>query len=169
MLVLGQLAQSAEQITAKEEQLKAIFLWRLAQFVDWPADAFGNEKSPLVIGILGDNPFGSALESAVRGETAHGRKLVVRYFQNAEQASPCHIVYIAGFEPGRINAVTTALRGRNVLTVSDAPSMLREGGMVRFVNEGEKMKLRVDLAAVRKEGLTFDGRLLRIAEVTRAR
>jgi hypothetical protein len=168
-MALAQAAPSAGPAAGREEQLKAVFLWRLAQFVDWPADAFGNESSPLVIGILGDNPFGMALETAVRGETAHGRKLVVRYFRAADQASPCHILYLAGFNQGEIAPVTSVLRGRNVLTVSDAESMLREGGMVRFVNDGQKIKLRVDLAAVRKEGLTFDGRLLRIAEVTRVR
>lgn len=151
------------------EQLKAVFLWRLAQFIEWPADAFRAPDSPLVIGVVGNNPFGRALEVATSGETAHNRKLVVRYYRSVREANPCHILYLSGFEEGQMSAVTSALRGRKVLTVSDAPTILREGGMVRFVPEGDKIILRVDLAAIRNEGLNVDARLLRIAEITRAR
>lgn len=163
------LACLAEEPVPKPQQLKAVFLLRLAQFVEWPADAFPAPQTPLVIGVLGQNPFGQALELAVRGETAHGRKIIVRHFRHVQLVAGCHILHISESEAPRLASITSALRGRSVLTVSDVDSILREGGMVRFVSNGNKVNLRVDLVAIKSERMAVDTRLLRIAEVSRVR
>src|SRR6185295_17077931 len=56
-----------------EYQVKAVFLFNFTQFVDWPAQSFADARAPFVIGVLGRDPFGSALDEAVRGETVNGR------------------------------------------------------------------------------------------------
>jgi hypothetical protein len=169
LIALGVMPSVAQQPTAKTQQLKAVFLLRLAQFIEWPADAFAAPQSPLVIGVLGENPFGEALQLAVSGETARGRKIELRTFTHVQLVSGCHVLYISEGQSDRIEAITRALRGRAVLTVSDADSILRQGGMVRFLTDGDKVNLRIDLAAVKSERLTVDARLLRIAEVSRVR
>ena len=39
---------------SKEYQLKAVFLWRLAQFTEWPPDAFEHAESPIAVCVLGE-------------------------------------------------------------------------------------------------------------------
>ncbi len=70
-----------------EYQLKAVFLFNFAQFVEWPASAFPNAETPLVIGILGEDPFGAYLDETVRGETVNDRPLVVRPVSAASRRS----------------------------------------------------------------------------------
>jgi hypothetical protein len=154
----------------KEYQLKAVFLWRLAQFVDWPTNAFEETQSPLVIGVLGANPFGDALETVVRGETAHGRKLVVIYYRRVEQVKACHILFICESESRRVKQILTSLAGRSILTVSDIDDFTRRhDGMIRFLMEENKIKLRIDPDAAADAGLVLDARLLRMAEIVRKR
>src|SRR5688572_7510665 len=62
---------------SREYQLKAVFLYNFAQFTEWPTNSFSDQNSPIVIGILGNDPFGRVLDKTVEDETVHGRKLVI--------------------------------------------------------------------------------------------
>ena len=67
-----------------EYQVKAVFLFNFSQFVDWPPASFADGRSPLVIGVLGRDPFGATLDEIVRGETVNGRPLVVRRYESID-------------------------------------------------------------------------------------
>ncbi|MPZ76132.1 MAG: DUF4154 domain-containing protein [Deltaproteobacteria bacterium] len=153
---------------SKEYQLKAVFLWRLAQFTQWPSNAFEDASSPIFICVLGENPFGDALDEAVRGETAHARKFVVRHYRTVQEIKTCHILYISGSAARQIKEIIAALRGRSILTVSDIEGFtLSHDGMVRFLTEQNKIKLRVNVKAATAARLALDPRLLRAAEIVR--
>ena len=160
-------APSFAQVS-KEYQVKAVFLWRLAQFTQWPSNAFENADSPIAICVLGENPFGDALEEAVRGETAHGRRLVVRHYRSVQEIKACHILYIGGSVARQVKEIIAALRGRSILTVSDIEGFaLSYDGMVRFLTDQNKIKLRVNVKAATAARLALDPRLLRTAEIVK--
>ena len=160
------LSAPARAQVSKEYQLKAVFLWRLAQFTQWPSEAFENPDSPIVICVLGENPFGDALNAAVAGETAHGRRLVVQQHRAVDQIRPCHVLYVSGAGPRQAKEISAALAGRSVLTVRDldGPASSYET-VVRFVTEQNKIRLRINVKAATAARLVLDSRLLRAAEV----
>src|SRR5689334_16419660 len=92
---------SAEAAVTPEYQLKAVFLFNFTQFVEWPPQAFADANSPLVIGVLGDDPFGAYLDETVRGETVNGRPLTVQRYASVEEASKCHVLFISHSEAAR--------------------------------------------------------------------
>ncbi len=146
--------------------MKAVFLWRLAQFTQWPNDAFESPDSPIVICVLGENPFGDALNAAVAGETAHGRKLVVQQHRALDQVKSCHILYVTGPGPRQAKEITAALAGRSVLTVREIDSVASSyETMIRFLTEQNKIRLRIHLKPVTAARLVLDPRLLRAAEI----
>jgi hypothetical protein len=156
---------AAAQVS-KEYQLKAVFLWRLAQFTQWPADVFAQASDPIVICVAGDNPFGDALEAAVRGETAQGRPLAVQYSRGVDQMKACHIVYLTPPAARQPKEISAALAGRSILTVSDTePTPRAYNPMIRFLTENNKVKLLVNLKAVTAARLVLDPRLLRAAGI----
>jgi hypothetical protein len=148
-----------------EYQLKAVFLFNFSQFVDWPAAAFADGRSPLVIGVLGRDPFGATLDEMVSGETVNGRPLAVRRYQSIDQLDAVHILFIDRSQQARLDAVLAALKGRSVLTVGDFDGFARRGGIVRFINVGNKIRLRINLAAAQEAKLTISSKLLRPAEI----
>jgi hypothetical protein len=151
---------------SKEYQLKAVFLWRLAQFTQWPAAAFEHADSPIIVCVLGENPFGDALEQAVRGETAHGRKLLVQQHRGMQEIKTCHVLYITGLVARQVKEISAALAGRSVLTVTDSDSSGRSyDAIIRFVTEENKINLRIDVKAATAARLVLDPRLLRAAEI----
>lgn len=153
----------------KEYQVKAVFLFRLAQFVTWPTNRFSDTNSPVVIGVLGTNPFGEALPLAVRGETAQNRPIEIRELRRDEEAQRCHIVFISRSEASRAEQITGSLAGDSVLTVSDMEDfVIRKGGMVRFLTERNKVNLRINADAAKAAGLVLNSRLLRMAEIVKS-
>lgn len=154
----------AEHTVATEFQVKAAFLYNFAQFVDWPPNVLDGPNSPLIIGILGGDPFGSYLDELARGESVNGHPLVIRRFKSVAQIDRCHVLFISGTEGYHASQVAAALRGRSILTVCDWEGFAREGGMIRFVTEHNRIRLRINLEAARAAGLTISSKLLRSAE-----
>jgi hypothetical protein len=150
---------------SRELQVKAVFLFNFAQFTEWPSNAFAAADSPIIIGTLGNNPFGDFLRSTVTNEVVHGRKLVIQHYQKVEEVKNCHILYIGQSEADRLEHDLSVLKGRPVLTVSDIENAAYHGVMIRLFTEGNKVRLRVNLEEVKAAGLTLSSKLLRVAEV----
>lgn len=148
-----------------EYQVKAVFLYNFALFVDWPPSAFEEVQSPLVIGILGPDPFGRYLDEAVQNERVNNRPMVVRRFRRVEDITTCHILFISPSNSGQLEHVLNALKGQSILTVSDAADFCQMGGMIRFIDERNKIRLRINLEAAKAAGLRISSKLLRPAEV----
>lgn len=155
----------SQDVHPTADQVKAVFLFNFAQFVDWPSAAFAGPASPVVIGIIGEDPFGAYLDETVRGETLRGRALVVRRFHQNEDVRRCHIVFLAQSERDRIGTILEGVKGRPILTVSDDPGFLRRGGMVGFAFERNRVRVRINLVAVTAANLTVSSKLLRAAEI----
>jgi hypothetical protein len=150
---------------AKEYEIKAVFLYNFAQFVDWPPDAFADKSAPLVIGILGADPFGSYMDDVVRGETVNGRPYQVRRFAHPEDVTGCHILFISRSESGKLDEILDRLKGKSVLTVGDMDGFSQFGGMIRFVTENNKVRLRINVTAAKSAGLKISSKLLRPAQI----
>jgi hypothetical protein len=165
LLVLAAAAPCRAQTPPTEYEVKAVFLFNFSQFVDWPAASFADGRSPLVIGVLGSDPFGATLDEIVRGETVNGRPLTVRRYQSLDQVDTCHILFIDRSQDSQLDAIVAALRGRSVLTVGDFDSFARRGGMIRFITVGNKIRLRVNLSAAQEAKLAISSKLLRPAQI----
>ncbi len=148
--------------------VEAVFLFNFSQFVEWPAQSFPDSSSPIVIGVLGSDPFGAALDDVVRGEMVKGRPLVVRRSQHVEQLTDCHILFVSRSERSRLEPIVQLLKGRSILTVSDLEGFASEGGVIGFILVDNKIRLRVNLEAAHAAGLTLSSKLLRPAQIVGA-
>jgi hypothetical protein len=146
-------------------EIEAVFLFNFSQFVDWPSQVFAEPDSPIVISVLGSDPFGTTLDEVVRGEVVKGRSLIVRRFQRVEQLTDTQILFISRSERGRLESILTTLKGRSVLTVSDIEGFANNGGIICFVLVDNKIRLRVNLQAAKAAGLTLSSKLLRPAQI----
>jgi hypothetical protein len=150
---------------SKEYQVKAIFLFNFSQFVEWPASSFSDAKSPLVIGIWGDNPFGSYLKETINDETVKGRPLIIQYCRNTEDIKSCHILFFNERTGNKAEQILTGIKGKNILTVSDADNFIQQGGMVRFFTENNKIRMQINTKATGASNLTISSNLLRLAQI----
>ncbi len=144
-----------------EYQVKAAFLFNFAKFVEWPPSAFPDMNTPFVIGVLGSDPFGSYLDETVRGERVNSRPLVVQRYREASEIKQCHVLFISRSESHRLDQIVSSLKYRKILTVTDAGGS--GGVIVHFINEGNKIRFRIDVAAAKTADLTISSKLLRLA------
>ena len=165
LLLSGGLGLSAQAEVPREYQLKAVFLFNFAQFVEWPPQAFADAQTPLVIGVLGRDPFGAYLDETVRGETVNNRSLVVQRYGRVEDINTCHILFISRSEGDRLEQILARLRGRNILTVADAEGFVLPGVMIRLVTVENKIRLRINLEVAQAANLKISSKLLRSAEI----
>lgn len=163
LVAVGHLA--AQTSRAPESQVKAVFLFNFAQFVEWPPDAFADPDTPLVIGILGADPFEGFLDRAVRGEQLQGRSFQVRRYRSADEIKTCHILFIGGRDGQRVEEILRRLATRPILTVGDEDRFTERGGMIRFVTEQSRIRLQINVEAAQAAGLTISSKLLRLAEI----
>jgi hypothetical protein len=142
-----------------EYQVKAVCVLNAARFVSWPASAFGNPSSPLGIGILGDNPFGSALQDVVAGETIHERRIVVRRVALSEAAT-VQVLFISNSQRGHLDEILRALGDVSVLTISEIDRFTQNGGMLGLALDRGKIRFEVNSDAVRRAQLKIDSQFL---------
>jgi hypothetical protein len=162
---MGTLGSSAQAAISREYQVKAAFLFNLAQFVTWPPRALGKPDQPFIIGVLGKDPFGRFLDETVKGEKVGTHPMVVRRYGNAKDARNCQIVFISQSEKGRQASLLEDLKGRSVLTVGDFEGFAKGGGVVRFLTDKGKVRFRINLGAAKSAGLDISSRILRVAEI----
>jgi len=156
----------AQPETSKEKEVKAAFLFNFAQFVEWPGAAFSDAHAPLIIGLLGDDPFGGTLDATVQGETVNGRPLLVQRYRRVEEIKTCHILFISDSEKARLPRIFATLKGRPILTAGDSEGFARSGGMIRFITE-KRVRFRINREAAAAAGLTISSKMLRAAEILR--
>jgi len=159
------LAASASGAPPSEYQVKAVFLFNFAQFVEWPAGTFASPETPFVIGVLGQDPFGSQLDDVVRGETVDKRPMEVRRYRNIVELHDCNILYIGRSESPELSQILAAVRGRSILTVSDAQEADQKGVMIQLVTDRNRIRMRINVVAARAGSLTISSKLLRPAEI----
>lgn len=162
--ICGRVARAGE---APEYQVKAAFLYNFAKFVDWPAAAFASENSPFVIGVLGDDPFGSVLDKTVDNKSVHERKIVVRRYKKVDEAKACHILFISRSEKKQVAKDLERLDKSSTLTVGDMEQFLQQGGMVNFIIEDKKVRLEINPDAAERANLKISSKLLQVAHIVK--
>jgi YfiR/HmsC-like len=163
LLVTGGLLGAVASVS--EYRLKAVFLFNFAQFVEWPPAALPRDNAPFVIGVLGKDPFGTDLDEVVRGETVNQHPLAVARYHDVAEVRDCQILFIAASELTHLDAILAKLRGRSILTVSDAEGPPLRGVMIGLVRQDNRIRLRIDLQAAKAGNLTISSKLLRPAEI----
>ena len=166
MLLTASVAQAAEP-AVEEYQVKAAFLFNFAKFIEWPASAFQSADEPICICVFGKNPFGPALEDAVRGNTVGGRGFVVREVSSARQAAPCHILFVESSKQKQVRQLCEELKEFSILTVGDTEGFTANGGVINFKLKDARVRFEIAVDAAERAKLRISSKLLSLAETTK--
>jgi YfiR/HmsC-like len=162
----GEQSLPAQTAPSKEYQVKAVFLFNFAQFVEWPPAAFADASSPLIIGVLGEDPFGAYLDETVRAERVGNRPLQVQRYYRVDEITTCHVLFISRSEESRLAQTLASLKDRNILIVGDSDDFIQRAGMIQLATSQQgKIRLRINMNAARTANLTISSKLLRAAEL----
>jgi YfiR/HmsC-like len=156
-----------------EYEVKAAFLFRFAQFVEWPADTFKEPSEPFTYCTIGDDPFHGALERTLTGKTIGTRQLRVEHLSgtgagtstSTAKIGECQVLFVGGLADRKHVAETLASTGSlPILTVGEADQFVENGGAIGFCTEDNKIRFEVNLDAAGKAGLKISAKLLALAK-----
>ncbi len=164
VMMVTLLNAQAQDSKPGEYEIKAAFLYNFAKFVDWPVESFRDDSSNLTLGILGVDPFGSALDT-IKDKTVKGRKVMIKRSKNMEDLKGCHILFVSASEKGNLKQILNALRDSNVLTVSEIERFANRGGIINFIRVDNKIQFEINLEAAQRNKLKISSQLLRLARI----
>jgi len=162
---VGLRAAEAQTDTTREYQIKAAFLYNFVQFVKWPGTTFPSSDSPFYIGILGDDPFGSALDDTIAGESVDGHRLSVMRSPRIEELEGCQVIFVCRSEGNNLDAILSQLKSKPVLTVSELEGFAGKGGDIDFYLSGGKVRFEINPQSARQCGLKMSSQLLSLGKL----
>jgi hypothetical protein len=168
MLMAVQLA-AGEVVTpprSPEYLIKAAYLYNFAMFVEWPEEAFASANSPIVVGVVGDDPFGAALDRTVLDKRINNRRIEIRRLRiEDEDVRRCHILFLSPAESAHLPDLAQRIGRLSVLIVGDDSDTLTRGGTIAFSVKDNKVGFAINLAAARRARLAISSKLLNLARV----
>lgn len=164
-LLASTMQASAQDSAPTEYQLKAVFLYNFAKFIDWPPGSFATPQSPFLICILGVDPFGSAIDDTLRGKTVGDHPVMVQRAKEPADVRRCHIVFISASEKHRLPEILTALQGANTLIVGDSDRFTDSGGTIQLMLEQNHVRFSINTDAAESAGLRISSKLLALSKI----
>jgi hypothetical protein len=146
---------------------KAMVVYNVGKFVQWPDSVFENGNTPLRICVLGEKPIRSAF-GELHGKKVQGRLVEIKELESERGADTCHMLFLENKATQQLGDVLRAVQDLSVLTVYGGESFTEMGCVVGVTKKGSKMELSVDLSAAKRTGLTISSRLLEVAHVVGA-
>jgi hypothetical protein len=166
VLAVPSRAQTAGSSDSSEYLIKAGFTYNFAKLMQWPASTFPQPDSPIVIGILGSDPFGATLDSVLAGKKVNNRSFVVKHLKwGSADIKGCNILYVSTSEAARLDEIFHLLKGQPVLTIGQMPDFARRGGIINFIIEDDKVRFEVNVEAARQADISISSRLLTLAKI----
>ena len=192
-------AKNAEEA---EYGIKAAFIYNFMRFIEWPEDKLKAKRQrqqenvpssagddsisppPILIGILGKNPFRQAF-SPILGKKIGDRAIELVLFEgfepylragrnetealaayrkkNGQILARCDVLFICASEAGHLDSLLPLTEGSYAVTVSDIPEFVQRGGMIGFVTENNKVRFDIHLEPVEREKIKIRSQLLELA------
>ncbi len=171
----------ADSIASPEYQVKAAFLYNFIKFVDWPKEKMGDSNEPIILGIIGKDPFSNAFEP-IKDKPVKGKKVVISRFKELEELKKsgekdksflnreieslrkCHLLFICSSEEKNLREIINLVKDHSVLTVGDTNGFLEAGGIINFIMEEKKVHFEINATAAERAKLKIRSQLLRLSK-----
>jgi hypothetical protein len=154
----GQTSEDSEL----EYRVKAAFLLNFTKFVTWPDNPSDNADKSIIVCVLGNNPFGKALDS-IQGKEVSGRPIKIIYETDPKSLPYCHVIFISANLGDSASEILRKLSALHVLTVGESKGFAKSGGMIDFINVDNKIRFEINPSAVEAASLKMSSQLLKLA------
>jgi hypothetical protein len=154
----------AQQAPVGEYEVKAAFLYNFAKFVEWPEVSGAGGAPEFVIGILGQDPFGSDI-AVIEGKSVNGKILKIVRSDSLAELNNCQVLFISGPVENRLDDILKKLGSRPILTVGDTHGFAHAGIMINLFKKDNKIRFEINPTAAEKTGLRISSHLLRLARI----
>jgi hypothetical protein len=163
VLGLPQAGRAQVEGAVAEYQVKAAYLHKFLDFVEWPASAFENARSPFVVGVTGADPLAEELEALIARRRVESRPVLLRRLRPGEPPIGVHVLFAGRGAAARMGALVSATAKQPVLTVTETEDAFVAGSIINFAVIDKRVRFDVALRRAEAHGLKISSRLLGVA------
>ena len=142
------------------EAVKAAYLFRFAQYVEWPE---ATSDAPFIIAVSGADDVAAHLERLLPGMNVNGRRAEVRRVTRVQDLEGVHILFIGANTFGRTRALRTRAIEKPILIVTESEDGIDGGAVINFIEVDRKLRFEISLNAADRSGLRINSALLSVA------
>ncbi len=150
----------------EQYELMAVYLERIARFVEWPHKTESSmSDNYFVIGVLGENPFGTILTDLYAERTIKNKNIQVRYLSQLNEIDKCHLLFISRSMSEELPQILEIIAKKPILTVGDTEGFAEKGVLVNFFIENNKLRFEINEQGLHEAGILIDSLLLKVAKI----
>jgi YfiR/HmsC-like len=149
---------------ASEQTIKAAFLYKFAEYVDWPESVDTLSGGPFTIAVLGSGTLADDLARMTVDRTVNKRPIRVRALATDEVIDDVQMLFITNDQRDKLAALLAPIRSRPILTVTESKGAIEEGSVINFTISGDRVRFEISLDAADSHRLHLSSRLLAVAE-----
>jgi hypothetical protein len=148
--------------TAAEYELRAAFVYNFAKFVEWPPESFGDGNSPIHVCIAGNAAVAGAFQHVLGSKTVNRRELVIHRLTKPPGPRACQILYLAAENVDA--AWQERMTQADVLSVGESEEFGAQGGMIRLLREGDRLRFVIYRDNVERSRLKVSSKLMALSK-----
>jgi len=153
----------SELLEHDEYAVKAAMLVNFAKFVKWPSSAFPDGRSPFVIEVYGDDPFGRHLDEVAKGQQLDGRPISIRRVRKGGIDPSAHLLFVGDRSAKSLKELSIC-GGKPILIVGESEAFAKTAGHIGFVMDGLRIAFVINNRSAQSDGLMISSKLLNLAK-----
>lgn len=148
-----------------EYQLKAAFIGKFVKYISWPAERLGDNDAPLVVGVIGQDPFGEKLEAAFKNRKSDERPVVVRRLPALQGLEAVHVLFVPDSGAAQLDEILRAAKNPGLLLIGESDGFAAHGGVINFYLDGDKLRFEINTESAKRQKLKVSSDLLKLARI----
>ena len=152
-------------LSGTPREIKAAFIYNFINFIHWPTRPIVEEKEILICVISKKTMIDSL--SILNNKQIRDKAITVKPYSLTDTPDHCHLLYVPSTDPNLVEQVLQRVRNKPILTIGEAVTFPRSGGIIGFISSGRTIRFAINLEAARKAGITISSKLLSLATIIR--
>jgi hypothetical protein len=159
VLFSGAMVSQSYADSGSEAAVKTAFLYNFFKFIEWPAGKVSQTDYQLCTSE--NDQLGDSL-LVLKSKTVGNKTLTIRRGLSVGDLKSCHLVFIGDSQSTA--AILRSLKALPIVTVSDQPNFIEQGGIIGLVQVDNRLGFEINLLGVNEAGLHIDAQLLKLAK-----
>lgn len=154
-------------VTDTEYRVKAAFLFNFLRYTTWPPSAFTSRDAPIVVLVVGRDPFREHLREALKDKRFDGRAIELRHSRTVPDRMTAHAVFEGELDRIEQKKLLAVCKGRPTLLCGERPGYAALGAQCNFYIDDKNVRFEINVDTVKGSGLEMSAQLLKLARIVR--
>ncbi len=157
-LILVSFVQPSKDINLR---VKAVYVYKFAQFVDWPKSF---KSGDFIIGVFGDEKLYNEMQTSYANKMIGNQTIKIKKYDAVSEIEKCHILFVAEKNSDKVSDLVKKFKSNSTLIVSEKEGKMKDGAIFNFIWRDNKLKYEMSKTNATKHKLTVGQTLTNSAD-----